>query len=78
MENFYFGGVVIIVTYLLLPYLPYWSLNLRRYMLTQSNRVFGHSFGWDRPFGLLLCKALIILFTIVFLVFVYDSFFRTQ
>lgn len=66
-----FGLVAIILFATLIKNADKWAIRFRRYMTSQANRVFGTASGWDKPWGLLLSKAMVLFFGLMFIVFVY-------
>ena len=49
-----------IVVYLLMQNTGKWALSLQEYYVTQSNKLWGNSGGWDEHWRLSLFKALVI------------------
>jgi hypothetical protein len=48
-----------------------WAHSLQEYYIRQSNKLYGHSGGWDKPWRLTLFKALVVFFGLMAILGVY-------
>ena len=65
----------VVVLLLLVKNTSKWSRSLQRYYVDQSNKLYGNSAGWDKPWRLALFNALVIFFGIMAIVAVYVAVF---
>lgn len=65
------GLIVLLTMSILVKNTNKWAVHFRQYMLNQTNKVFGHGIGWEKPWALILSKAMIIFFALMFIVLVY-------
>ena len=52
-----------------------WSERFHKYMLAQTKKVFGSGEGWDEPWGRYLSMAMVIFFSLMFIMLIYVAIF---
>jgi hypothetical protein len=75
LKIFIFCAISIIAIIVLIKHVNGWGVLFREYMLGQANKTFGNGVGWQRPWTLMLSKAMVVFFGLMFLTGVYVLIF---
>lgn len=67
--------ISLVTIIMLIKNLNNWSRGFREYMMRQSHKVFGNRSGWERPWAIVLSKAMILFFGLMLLILVYALLF---